>query len=185
MTDEKKRSFCGARKKTGEGHCTQPAGWGTDHPGDGKCKLHGGASPIKTGRYSKIKRPRIQDLVEHLESDPDPLNLLPEVLMIRALAIDYIERYDEFSEALLGWHESFNERENPKPRKILDLADASRLLERVARVVDLIQKHQKEGAISIETVHRLMENMGLAVAKHVADTKTIRAIEKDWSELRA
>ena len=35
---------CGAAKRKG-GTCTQAAGWGTDHPGIGKCKLHGGSTP--------------------------------------------------------------------------------------------------------------------------------------------
>jgi hypothetical protein len=33
---------CGAKKRQGEGVCTLMAGWGTDHPGYGLCKLHGG-----------------------------------------------------------------------------------------------------------------------------------------------
>jgi hypothetical protein len=36
---------CGGKKHQGEGTCTQPAGWGTTHPGHGRCKLHGGNSP--------------------------------------------------------------------------------------------------------------------------------------------
>ncbi len=51
---------CGANKKQGRGICEQGAGWGTDHPGDGRCKLHGGKSPrgpasasFKTGKHSK------------------------------------------------------------------------------------------------------------------------------------
>ena len=39
---------CGARKKQGEGVCTQAAGWGTPHPGVGHCKLHGGSTPAQT-----------------------------------------------------------------------------------------------------------------------------------------
>lgn len=35
---------CGAKKKKG-GKCTMAAGWGTSHPGIGKCKLHGGSVP--------------------------------------------------------------------------------------------------------------------------------------------
>jgi hypothetical protein len=44
---------CGAIKRQGEGECQQPAGWGTDHPGTGRCKLHGGASPSgpESARY--------------------------------------------------------------------------------------------------------------------------------------
>lgn len=36
--------YCGSRKKQGEGTCTRPAGWGTNHPGWGCCKLHGGCT---------------------------------------------------------------------------------------------------------------------------------------------
>lgn len=36
---------CGAQTKTPNKRCGRPAGWGTGHPGVGKCKLHGGASP--------------------------------------------------------------------------------------------------------------------------------------------
>ena len=35
---------CGAKKRQGDGCCRRPAGWGTDHPGAGRCKLHGGAT---------------------------------------------------------------------------------------------------------------------------------------------
>ena len=36
---------CGASKRDGSGDaCSLPAGWGTDHVGEGRCKLHGGAS---------------------------------------------------------------------------------------------------------------------------------------------
>lgn len=35
-------ALCGARKRQSDGTCTQVAGWGTDHVGVGRCKLHGG-----------------------------------------------------------------------------------------------------------------------------------------------
>ena len=35
---------CGAKKVSG-GKCTMAAGWGTNHYGYGKCKLHGGSTP--------------------------------------------------------------------------------------------------------------------------------------------
>jgi hypothetical protein len=38
------RGRCGARRRDGE-LCRNPAGHGTDHPGIGACKLHGGATP--------------------------------------------------------------------------------------------------------------------------------------------
>lgn len=35
---------CEAKTRSG-GKCKRPAGWGTDHVGAGRCKLHGGATP--------------------------------------------------------------------------------------------------------------------------------------------
>jgi hypothetical protein len=40
-----KPPFCGGKLHQGEGTCTQPPGWGTSHPGHGRCKLHGGSTP--------------------------------------------------------------------------------------------------------------------------------------------
>ena len=37
-------ALCGAKSRQGT-PCRRPAGWGTDHPGTGRCKLHGGCSP--------------------------------------------------------------------------------------------------------------------------------------------
>jgi hypothetical protein len=37
-------TLCGARKKQGEGTCRLVAGHGTDHPGVGACKFHGGST---------------------------------------------------------------------------------------------------------------------------------------------
>ncbi len=42
---DKTPNYCGADKRSGEGTCTRGAGWGTDHPGLGHCKLHGGSTP--------------------------------------------------------------------------------------------------------------------------------------------
>lgn len=48
------RAVCGAKKRQGEGFCTQPAGWGTDHTGFGRCKLHGGRTPTQSKRAAVL-----------------------------------------------------------------------------------------------------------------------------------
>lgn len=101
---------CGAKKKRTPGHCSKSAGWRTDHPGQGKCYLHGGATPIKSGRYSTITRPRVRELIEKHEADADPLNVLPELAAARALFEDFVERYDHWRDALLAWHKSYTSR---------------------------------------------------------------------------
>lgn len=38
------RKHCGGKRVRDGGKCTRPKGWGTDHPGSGKCKKHGGST---------------------------------------------------------------------------------------------------------------------------------------------
>lgn len=49
---------CGARRLKSDDLCTQPAGWGTDHPGIGRCKLHGGSSPTHVKYARRIMAER-------------------------------------------------------------------------------------------------------------------------------
>lgn len=46
--------YCGAKTRAGT-PCRRPAGWGTDHAGSGKCKLHGGASTGPKTKEGKAK----------------------------------------------------------------------------------------------------------------------------------
>ncbi len=105
---------CGSPKKGG-GICTKPAGWRTDHPGEGRCYFHGGASgsgrPIEHGKYSRysvIKAADVAEYRKHIEADPDPLNLIPDLNEIRARIVHYCNTYDETLEALLSWRASFS-----------------------------------------------------------------------------
>ena len=70
--------LCGAKTRSG-GSCRRPAGWGTDHPGYGRCKLHGGATP--SGRKA-AQREQARQAVElyglPVETDPHQA-LLDEV----------------------------------------------------------------------------------------------------------
>ena len=51
--------YCDAKKKQSEGTCHRPAGWGTDHLGVGRCKLHGGASP-NGNKAAEVERAEIE-----------------------------------------------------------------------------------------------------------------------------
>ena len=45
VVTKKVKTYCGGKKRQGEGTCTRPPGWGTTHAGIGACKLHGGSTP--------------------------------------------------------------------------------------------------------------------------------------------
>ncbi len=76
---------CGARNRAGN-PCRRPAGWGTDHPGAGRCKLHGGNTPNgrKQGQRllaeQLVRREAGQLLDELAVTAKHPLDALLEAL---------------------------------------------------------------------------------------------------------
>lgn len=221
---------CGAKTRAG-GRCKNVAGMRTDHVGQGKCWLHGGATPIRHGRYSKISRPRIRDLIAQHEADPDPLNILPEIAALRALFQDFIERYDDMTEALLAWHASYELQQRPlpedriqaferviteweialregqeptdrqtedlelarkfvqllrggggatKPRTILDLSDAYRVLGEIGRMVERVEKARAANAISRAEMNRVVHEMARVVDLVIGDDEAKAKIREGW-----
>ncbi len=57
MTTTADGPFCGGARRQGEegATCRRPAGWGTDHLGIGRCKLHGGATPTHSKAAQREK----------------------------------------------------------------------------------------------------------------------------------
>jgi hypothetical protein len=106
---------CGARNRAGAKHptCQRVAGWGTDHHGDGRCKYHGGATPVKHGAYSKIRRTRLGELAEEHLRNPDPLNLFSELAYGRAMFEDWVDRYTEWRTLTLAWWQSWSVTRRP------------------------------------------------------------------------
>ena len=92
--------YCNARKTDGSGYCKHEAGWGTDHPGVGRCKFHGGSTPDQekniieeledaAGDATTALRLRIKHVrqnVEDEDADVDwrELNKLAQTILDRA-----------------------------------------------------------------------------------------------------
>lgn len=101
----KSHAVCGATKRDGTPCPARPMP-------NGRCRMHGGKAgrPIETGKYSRYSVIRSKDaaaLRAHFEADPDPLNLLPDVLELRVRIADFCNRYDEITGALLAWHSAW------------------------------------------------------------------------------
>ena len=81
---------CGGKLHRRDGTCTQPAGWGTDHPGHGRCKLHGGSAP--SGRTAALTEQALAAL-EALDIEPmaNPLEVLSQ-LAAEARALERLLR---------------------------------------------------------------------------------------------
>lgn len=81
MTDRPadREKHCGGKKRQSEGTCTRPAGWGTDHVGYGRCKLHGGSTRSHS-RGAGVAKARTAAATYGLPVDIDPAEaLLDEV----------------------------------------------------------------------------------------------------------
>lgn len=95
------KKFCNGRRSRADKYCRHAPGWGTDHAGEGRCKLHGGASlkgpdhpNWRHGARSKYVK-RLPELlapsfVEAAEND-DPLSLRDEIALTDALIMRYLE----------------------------------------------------------------------------------------------
>lgn len=187
MAGTRNKLLCGAKKRQGPGCCSQVAGWGTDHVGEGRCKLHGGASRIKSGRWSRIHRESLRGKVEAFrQTDADPLDLVDDLALIRALTVDYLDRCQAEPLADLDPVDRAN-AQGPDARQqglVLDAPTAARLIETGSRIAQRIHRIRKTGAITQRTFRRLQEEMARIVARHVQDRETLRAIGKEWGEIR-
>ena len=86
---------CDAQKRGSDGTCSLPAGWGTEHTGEGRCKLHGGAGgrPVEHGRYS-TKKQNLQEKLEQYRTEDSPGELWEELALLRALLQDHLDSAD-------------------------------------------------------------------------------------------
>jgi hypothetical protein len=89
---------CGARKRQGDGCCRRPAGWGTDHPGTGRCKLHGGAT--RSNRAAAIEEQARQAVITYgLPRDISPTEALLEEVRYSAGHVAYLREQIALLEA--------------------------------------------------------------------------------------
>lgn len=80
MTSEERSDYplCGAKKKNGE-ECRAFAGQGTDHPGIGKCKYHGGSTPSHQTNAAK------QEAERRMMTMGAPMNITPAAALMGVL----------------------------------------------------------------------------------------------------
>lgn len=156
-------TVCGGKTRGG-GQCQRPAGWGTQHVGEGRCKLHGGASlrgeqspTFKTGRYSKYLNASLTAKLDMVEDD-NPLDLLPELQVQRALFAEYIERFGA------GYR--------------LSAQDVSYLMDwssEIGRTVERIVKLRNDTALTAAEVALIAARIPDVVAKFIPDANQQRA----------
>jgi len=169
--------------------CRLQAGHGTDHFGQGNCKYHGGAGQsinMKHGRYSGLLTDELGTLVDHFSSDNDPLNLEPDIALMRGLLEKWVSDYDKWYEIISAWHESNAEGNIGayKPPNILAITEGNVLLAALAKMVGTEYKRRQNTAVSQIHLFRIVNEIGAVIGKHVTDEDTLKAIREEMLTIR-
>jgi hypothetical protein len=152
-------NLCGG-KTTAGGLCKRPSGAGTDHVGIGRCKLHGGASIVKHGRYSKTFRGEFGESVKEHMTDPSPLDLTLELSILRAYIDQVMGKVADGSGRIAG--------------------DAMEGLERtigsLQRLADTISKIQTREALTTSELRYIVGEFVEVLRSKVEDADLLREI---------
>lgn len=194
--------FCRARNTKREKYCYARAGQGTDHKGQGRCKNHGGGTPIVHGRYSEVVRDGLGEHLDHLELEDEKtmLEILPEAQLLRALASQNLEDFQKFQAGVIAWNEEETAAAKAEKRKALlhkvpSLTDVADTVKKIAEVVNMVHKQRAANAIGLNDFYRVMQAMAATVATNsekmlkgrvpqdVLD-RFIDQIQQDWRKIK-
>jgi hypothetical protein len=196
-------SVCGAHSRTTQQPCKNIAGKGTDHVGQGRCRHHGGATPIKNGLYSKIHRHRIGQRMAEIAASSDLLQLHQELAMMKVLLEQLMERDQAGIDVLRAWHrtttpafqtllesnDAAHIRESiltlraanaSRPTEFPDVVRVATLVDRIGRTVERI--HKTAAVCTRDQLNGILERMGAIVAEHV-DEDTNEKIRNGWTNI--
>ena len=177
-------ALCGAQRRQRDGTCQHEAGWGTDHPGIGACKFHGGSTPNHRTAAALVATDAEARATLARLGEPEPLgDPVEELLRLGA----EVRAWQAILREMLARHRSLSttdvaniERERAVVRlygEALDrahrvLADLSRLNleERRTRVTEL------QGALILAALERTLTTIGLD-APQMVRARTLLAAE--------
>lgn len=175
---------CNARCPAG--YCKKPAGWGTEHNGTGRCKLHGGSSlgrPIEHGLYSKKMKSSLQRQLADLVKHPSFKHLYEEFGIMKLAMANLLDGLDEdfFKEIFVektvfckkcGGSVFVNTEEFKKFAMVLDI------IERMGRTYDRITKAEinLKKVITLPQLQYIYRQIAKIVLDVVKDKEQAREI---------
>ena len=205
-------NHCGAKLESGR-RCKNPKGFRVPgRNGHGPCHLHGGtgAKSLQThGIYSKLDSPRLEHLLKRIKNTGhDVLDLEPEANLIRALTIDYVERHQALTDALILWHQTARTNlqdlrdamadkdtrrivellpaiasiDQTKPPKTPDISEAAKLIDRIGRTVERIHRIRSDRSISDIQLQAIFAAQTAILVKHL-DRAMLRQILDDYDRI--
>jgi len=170
MTNKPQENICGAKTKGDGEPCKRPAGWGTDHPGVGRCKLHGGATPVKHGLYSKYTEHRLASMIDKLSNDEQLLDLRKTIALQQSIIISILNK---LKDGELDFNQSLANTLN-------NLAD------KLGRNIERRQKIEEgeKYILQIEEVQNIVNQVVVIVKEEIHDKRKIEKIAKRLKEVK-
>ena len=152
---------CNGKIHRHERYCKKSAGWGTDHVGKGRCKLHGGCcTGPKSGnlRYSDFVPSALIEKYEEfsVEDDIDIKSLNDEIALIRAKIAIY-------------------ESKNQSGRLDKKIVAMVELIRRLAETKQEVEEGKKS-KMNVEIVITIVDKFIGLVDKYVTDIETKKQI---------
>jgi len=178
---------CGAKAKSTGVPCKLPAGYGTPHRGEGRCKIHGGIFKVTKGTHTKLQDPQNilncmdhgleqapaidqiyeKDNIKHIKNATIQTELNRSRLLTTAIEIGLMTKPGPDGELeKLTMIELLRQiQQNPKAVQLLQgLTETNgRLEEKAARIRAI------DATFTAEDVAKMAQNFSRAIAKYVPE----------------
>lgn len=186
--------YCDARKRQGTGTCRRPAGWGTDHVGVGRCKLHGGAGSRPRDMDERVARRAVATYGLPVEVDPHDA-LIEEIARTNGHVLWLGDIIADLERGTLIWGiaqektggEDWGTTHKAAPNVWLELYHRERQhLARVSKAaIDAgiderrVRLAEDQGQAIVQVLRATLEDLGVDVTPEVASTvgRHLRAID--------
>lgn len=164
-----KGKICGAEKSGGRGPCLNPAGYGTDHAGYGRCKYHFGSTPALKQSAAREKA-QAYVVAYGLPRDVDPFQALGEEIARTAGHVAWLDaKIGQMDEAELtqwsqtgqrpsAWVEMYW-KERDQLAKVSKLAIDAGIAERLVKVYEV------QAVALVSAITEVLQSMGLEEAQ--------------------
>lgn len=135
---KKQMKICGAAKRNGT-PCTLEAGWGTDHPGEGRCRHH----PGEPGVVATARKLGMPEVVTPTQAITGVLSLAVGNLAYvnaKVLEIDEAELFDSDKYRWVSWQERLMDRVAKYAATAVNMGVAERQVRLAEQQTKLMQR---------------------------------------------
>jgi len=189
----KNYNICGAKTRKGT-PCLRPAGWGTNHPGTGRCKLHGGCSTgpkdqrgnknaVKTGEYETIWLDTLDEEERELfhQINLDKIKQLDNgIKLIEIRERRMLKRIQKLKEKDFT---VISRKEGLERGKATSLEESQGTLGQIQAIEEALTRVQAHKAKLIDLKHKLELDMGVTTNNNEGVKEFINATRPSISEL--